>query len=255
MKIEIPKNCPCCDYPLELVKDQLFCRNTACDAQIGKKLEHFAKTLGIKGLGPKAVEKLNLGDITELYYLEVSDLAHALGSTAVATKLYDQIQASRSASLDTVLPAFSIPLVGNSAASKICSVVSSIDEITAETCKQAGLGNVVTENLLNWLATDFKEIREFLPFTFRVSQTRPVSSNSNGLTICITGKLASFKTKSEASAALTAAGFTVTESVTKTTSYLVDEGDKGSAKRTKAESLGIPIISNLPQFLKENTHD
>jgi hypothetical protein len=36
---------------------------------------------------------------------------------------------------------------------------------------------------------------------------------------------------------------------------LVDEEDKASTKRKKAESLGIPIITNLNTFLKENTND
>lgn len=250
MKIEIPTNCPCCDYPLELVNDQLFCRNTACGAQMGKRLEHFAKTLSIKGLGPSTVAKLGLSEITELYYLDRDDLIARLGSTTIADKLLDQINLSRSADLATVLAAFSIPLFGNTAATKLCQVVKSVDDITAETCKQAGLGPKVTDNLLNWLETDFKEMREFLPFSFQVIQTRPVAS-ANGKSICITGKLASFKTKAEATAALTAAGYKVTDSVTKTTDYLVDEDNKGSTKRTKAESLGITIIPNLSQFLKE----
>lgn len=254
MKIAIPTHCPCCTYPLELVNSQLFCRNTACEAQIGKRLEHFAKTMGIKGLGPKALEKLGLGEITELYYLDRHDVIAALGSLALADKLLSQIELSRSADLATVLAAFSIPLFGNTAATKLCQVVKSVDDINAETCKAAGLGAKVTDNLLQWLNTDFREMREFLPFTFQVSQTRPVVS-ANGKTVCITGKLASFKTKSEANAALVAAGFKVSESVTKTTDYLVDEDNKGSSKRTKAESLGITIIPNLSQFLKDNTHD
>lgn len=255
MKIVIPTHCPCCQYPLEHVNDQLFCRNTACSAQLGKKLEHFSKTLSIKGLGPKALEKLNLGEITELYYLDRDDLIAALGSVAIADKLLDQINASRSADLATVLPAFSIPLFGNTAATKLCQVVTSVDEITFDTCKLAGLGDKVTSNLLTWLATDFKEMKDFLPFSFKVSNTRSGPAVSNGKTICITGKLTSFKTKATATEALTLAGFKVTESVTKTTDYLVDEENKGSTKRSKAESLGIPIIYNLSQFLKENTHD
>jgi NAD-dependent DNA ligase len=43
--------------------------------------------------------------------------------------------------------------------------------------------------------------------------------------------------------------------VTKATDYLVDEEDKGSSKRKKAESLGITIITNLNTFLKENKND
>ena len=74
-------------------------------------------------------------------------------------------------------------------------------------------------------------------------------------TICINGKLTSFKTKAEAHKALELVGFKVTESVTKQTNYLVDEDNKGSSKRTKADQLGITIIENLSQFLQEKTYD
>lgn len=255
MRIEIPTKCPCCSYPLTMVNDQLFCRNTACSAQLDKKLEHFCKTLSIKGLGAKTVEKLQLADITELFYLDEEQLIADLGSKTIATKLLNEIEKAKSADLATVLAAFSIPLVGNTASTKLCSVVSHIDEINHETCKQAGLGDKVTQNLLDWLQTDFTEMREFLPFSFQAQKSSGTNSNKNNKTVCVTGKLSSFKTKSEAYKSLEEAGYTPVESVTKATDYLVDEEDKGSTKRKKAESLGITIIKNLNTFLKENTND
>ncbi len=253
MRITIPTECPCCNYKLELVNDQLYCRNTACGAQLSKKVEHFCKTLGIKGMGSRTIEKLGLADITELYYLDIDEVVSVLGSEKVATKLLDEIDKSKSADLATVISSFSIPLVGQTASKKLCEVVASVDEISFETCKQAGLGDKVTENLLTWLETDFQEMREFLPFSFR--SERISNTNSNGKTVCITGKLNSYKTKTEAHKALESMGFKPVESVTKTTDYLVDEEDKGSAKRKKAESLGITIITNLNTFLKENIND
>lgn len=251
MKIQIPTQCPCCEYPLELVNSQLFCRNTACSAQLQSKLEHFTKVLGIKGFGAKTIEKLNLQDITELFYLDHDQVAEALNSEKTAAKLLDEIDRSRGADLSTVLAAFSIPLVGSTASNKICQVVSHIDEIDLAACQRAGLGEKVTQNLLNWLQTEFVELREFLPFSFNSSK----NSNTDGdqKTVCITGKLSSFKTKAEAHQALLAAGFKPVDSVTKTTDYLVDEEDKSSTKRKKAESLGIEIITNLNIFLEENT--
>lgn len=255
MKIEIPTTCPCCDYKLELVNDQLFCRNTACGAQLGKKVEHFCKTLGVKGMGPRSVEKLGLADITELFYLDEEQLIVDLGSKTIATKLLLEIQKAKQADLATVLASFSIPLVGATASQKICSVVEHISEINYETCKQAGLGDKVSENLVGWLQTDFPDLQEFLPFSFKSTRNSVSNSNSNNKTICITGKLSSYKTKAEAYKALETAGYKAVESVTKTTDYLVDEEDKASTKRKKAESLGIQIITNLNTFLKENTND
>lgn len=251
MKIEIPTECPCCAYKLELVNDQLFCRNIACSAQLSKKIEHFCKVLGIKGFGPKTVEKLNLQDITEIFYLDRDDAIAALGSEKTVDKLLGEIEGAKGADLATVLTSFSIPLVGETASNKIASVVTHISEISLLTCKQAGLGDKVTENLLDWLATDFVELKEFLPFTF--SSKQKIAVNSSGDTVCITGKLSSYKNKAEAHAALSAAGFTPVDSVTKTLKYLVDEEDKSSSKRTKAEQYGIQIIPDLQSFLKEIT--
>lgn len=254
MKITIPTNCPCCDYPLEWVNDQLFCKNSSCSAQLGKKLEHFSKTLGIKGLGAKTIEKLELADITELYYLEESDIASALGSERLAEKLVDEINRSRSASLAQVLASFSIPLIGQTASQKISKVVKHIDEITPEKCSEAGLGEKATENLVTWLNTEFPEIREFLPFSFQ-SDNQTSTHDANSKTVCITGKLQSFKTKQEAYRLLEAAGFKITETVTKTLDYLVDESNRSSSKRKRAEELNIKIIDNLTHFLKEQTND
>lgn len=248
MKIEIPTNCPCCDYPLELVNQQLFCRNTACSAKLFKKLENFAKVLGIKGFGPKTIEKLNLSDLTELFYLDPQSVQQVLGEK-VTTKLLDEIERAKSADLATVLASMSIPLVGGTASKKIASVVNSIEEITPDKCKQAGLGEKVTENLLNWISTEYQEMKEFLPFSFKSSPV--IASNETGETICITGKLVSYKTKAEATKLLEAAGFRVVESVTKTLNYLVDEDNKGSSKRQKADQYGITIVTNINDFLKD----
>ena len=252
MKIEIPTHCPCCNYKLELINDQLFCRNQACDAQLLKRVEHFCKTMGIKGMGTKTIEKLELADITELYYLDVDQLAEQLGSQKIAEKLISELDRSRSANLQQVLASMSIPLVGNTASIKICSVVNHISEINIETCKKAGLGDKVTQNLLNWLETEFPEMKEFLPFSF---QSEIPIVNTNNKNVCITGKLSSFKTKAEAYKILVNNGFNITESVTKTTDYLVDEEGNSSTKRKKADELGIKIITNLNNFLRELKND
>jgi DNA ligase (NAD+) len=252
MKIEIPTTCPCCDYPLEMVNSQLFCRNTACDAQLSKKVEHFCKTLGVKGMGARTIEKLGLADITELFYLDADSVAESLSSRTLATKLINEIEKAKQADLATVIASFSIPLVGGTASKKICAVVGNIDEITFDRCREAGLGEKVSHNLVNWLEYEFQEVREFLPFSFTSTK---VPVQSGGKSVCITGKLSSFKTKSEAYKALEEAGFKVTETVTKSTDYVVDEDNKGSSKRKKADEFGITIIQNLNTFLKENKND
>ena len=247
MKIVIPDTCPCCGSNLELVNAQLFCRNMGCPAQLNKKLEHFAKVVGIKGLGEKTISKLQLGELSELYYLDLDEVTDLLGSEKVAEKLLTEIEKSKSIDLATFLAAMSIPLCGNTAATKLCAVVSDISEITQETCKQAGLGDKVTNNILTWLETDFVELKEFLPFSFKTANK--ISNTGDKPSVCITGKLTSVATKAEAAKLLNAAGYTVVESVTKNTKYLLDESDKGSDKRKKAEQYGVTIISKLEELV------
>jgi DNA ligase (NAD+) len=246
-QIEIPTKCPSCSYPLQMIEMQLFCKNTACGAVAGKQIEHFCKTLGIKGMGEKTISKLGISDITEIYSLSIQDMTIALGSEKIAEKLYLEIQKSKDADLSVLLAAFGIPLIGNSASKKLCMIISDINEVDYETCKAAGLGDIATKNILRFLGDDFTYMRDYLPFTFKVT----INTTSRG-NICITGKLTSFKNKAEANNALIDAGFNVVGTVSKETDYLVDEDNKNSAKRIRANSLGhIEIITDLSKFLKE----
>ena len=247
-KITIPTQCPSCTSKLERLNDLLFCRNSDCGARINKRLEHFAKTLGIKGLGAKTIEKLDLADLTEIFYLDREEAVAVLGSTKIVDKLLDEINRAKSASLATVISSFSIPLIGGTAGNKIAGVVRNIDEITLDLCKKAGLGDKAAANLMDWIEIEYAEMKEFLPFTFDAPSTTP--SNTNGETICITGKLSSYKTKSEATTILIGLGFKVVESVSKTLNYLVDEDNKHSSKRQKADEYGIQIITSLKDFIK-----
>lgn len=241
-----PTKCPCCDYPLEKVGDQLFCRNIACSAQVSGKILHFCKTLGIKGMGPKTVEKLELRDITEIFYLDKSQVDNILGEK-LSSKLIDEINRAKVANIATVIESFSIPLIGGTASKKLATVVSNIEQINEAKCKEAGLGEKATNNILSWLENEYQEVKEFLPFSF---SDKPIVSS--GKTVCITGKLKSYKKKADAENDLIAAGYQLVDSVTKATNFLVDEENGLSAKRKKAEQYGITIITDLNDLLKEN---
>jgi len=242
-----PTNCPVCDSKLELVNDQLFCRNASCEAKVAKKIEHFAKTLKIKGLGPATIEKLGLSSIMEIYSLNKELAEEDLGSK-IAIKLFQEIEYSKSASFATVLAGMSIPLIGSTAASKLAEHVNSFDDISEVACKAAGIGEKATNSLQDWLYYEYPELKEFLPFKFDRFVSKP---DVNSQTICISGKLSSFSTKSKAAEALEAKGFRVTDNLTKTVDFLVDEENKGSSKRVKAESYGITVISDLNYFISQ----
>lgn len=247
MKIKIPTNCPECGSILVKINDQLFCQNKTCPAQINKKIEHFAKILDIKGLGEKTIEKLNLTSLPSLYYLTIGMLTEIVGQKT-AIKLIDNIERSKASTFAKVLTSMSIPLIGNTASTKLATMVNGFDEITSELCVKAGLGEKATNNLLNWLSTDYQEIKLFLPFTFE--KNNKTEKEILGV-VCITGKLKSYKNKAEASKDLQDLGYKVVDTLTKEVSILIDEEDKGSTKRIAAEKRGLKIITNLNQLIKE----
>ena len=115
-----PTNCPICSTILEWEKDQLFCYNPHCSGKTTKRIEHFAKTLKIKGLGPRTIEKLKIGTFFDLYELPLDMMIDALNSEKLAVKLHREIKASREVDLVDLLPAFSIRLIGTTASQKIC---------------------------------------------------------------------------------------------------------------------------------------
>lgn len=245
--IVIPTHCPICESKLELIKDQLFCRNSSCEAQVAKKIEHFAKTLKIKGLGPATIEKLQLESIAEIYYIQAETLDPIIGSK-LSDKLLNEIENSITSNFATVLSAMSIPLIGNTAATKLSQYASNFDEINSKTCKEAGLGDKATASLQDWIYFEYPEIKEFLPFKF----DGIIKQSATGPMVCITGKLSSFATKKDAAIALNAKGYQVIDSLTKTVDFLIDESNKSSSKRVKAESYGIPVITDLNDFLYNN---
>ena len=98
-QIFAPTTCPSCDSSLEFVNDILYCYNKMCPAQWGKKLEHFGSLLKIKGFGPATIRKLEVDDYPELYELSTEDISSKLGSEKLASKLYDEIEKSKSVDL------------------------------------------------------------------------------------------------------------------------------------------------------------
>ena len=246
--IQAPTHCPSCGSELVWVNHLLYCKSTSCASQAQKKLEHFAKTLKIKGLGPSSIEKLGLSDIDEVYALTQEQIAECLSSEKLAEKLYSEIQNSRSAPLNLVLPAFSIPLIGKTATEKLSAVCSSIADISKETCEKAGLGPKATENLMTWLVKDFYSFYDgYLPFDFKFK--KQAATGSKGI-VCISGKLKSFKSKAEATKALNSAGYEVKSSLTKQVTILVNESGIESSKTQQARNSGVTIVSNLLDLLE-----
>lgn len=249
--IAIPTECPSCNSSLKLVKDILYCYNDHCPAKWDKKVEGFAKHLKIKGLGPSTIQKLQIQDFHDLYSLSREEISDCLNSEKMGDKLYLEIQKSTESGLEELLPAFGIPLVGRSVASKLCAVVDNISSITWDTCHRAGLGPKASQNIIDWIQSEFYPNEyDTLPFSFKTKQ-KSVKEESKGV-VCITGKLKSYPTKSAAQAVLEKAGYTVKGTVTNAVTILVNESGIESSKTTNARAKGVEIITNLKQLLKEN---
>lgn len=235
MKIIPPTECPSCGSTLVEENSILYCRNTTCPAQGFKLTENFAKVMKIKGLGPATIQKLDLSGIEDIYYLDEEFLIDVLGEK-VGSKLYIEIENSKEAPLNIVLSALGIPLIGKTASEKICSVIDDLKELTEDKAREI-LGPKASRNLMDYLqTTDW----ESLPFTFK-----SVKVQTSGKTVCITGKLNSFKTKALAAEYLKEKGYRVVDSVTKTTDILVNESGIESSKTEKARANGTTVITNI----------
>ena len=249
-QIEFPTTCPACSSELELVKEQLFCRNPNCPAQWNKKLESFASVLKIKGLGPATVNKMQIEDYHELYELTVEDIEDRIGSLKMAEKLFNEIQKSRNAKVVDLLPAFSIPLIGRSASQKLCNNISDIEDISEKSCTEAGIGPKATASLINWLFNEYYQnnYKDTLPFNWK---NKVIKKQEVTGVVCITGKLKNYPTKAFAEKVLNKYGYVVKNSLTKDCNYLVNESGIESAKTQTARDRGVIIINNLKKFLEE----
>jgi NAD-dependent DNA ligase len=239
MKILPPTQCPSCAGDLVFENAVLYCRNSECPAQGAKKVENFAKTMKILGLGPKMIQQLGFTKIGQIYTTSEEDYKFYLGCK-IGEKLYKRIQESKTASLNTVIAAAGIPLVGKTAADKLCAKVSDIYELTDELVTET-LGPKTGESFIKWL--EKQEWREW-PFTFE-SEKQKVTS---GKTVCITGRLSSFKTKAQAGAHLTGLGYKIVPNVIKDLDFLVNESGVESAKTKKARANGTKIINNIREL-------
>lgn len=245
-KVSIPDNCPACNSLLERVKDQLFCRNQACSAVSNKKLLHFIKTLKIKHLGEKTVEKLQFTDIWDIYTASEEDFVEVLGEK-MGSKIFSEVEKSRVVELPTFIVAMSIPLIGGTAAKKISTVISALPDITVEKCKEAGLGDKATSNLVAWVQESYPDYKDLpISLTNTIVETAP----SLNIQVCITGKLNDFSSRSKAKNYLASLGVKVTDSVSSRTTYLICEDGSNSSKVNKAKQLEIPVIT-INDLIKE----
>jgi len=252
--ITAPTNCPSCNSVLEQVNDQLFCRNSNCEAKSSKKLTHFAKTLKIRGLGEKTIEKLELGSIEDIFELTQEYASNKIGDKLAAKLLQEIEEVKKGVSLATFIEAFSIPLVGNSASVKLAKnfSIDSFNQVSYNKCIEAGITDKIARNFSDWVINEYFGRYEFLPITV-LSVAEAYSVRQTDYVVCITGKVQGH-TRASAEAVLEKEGVKCVKAISKNVTHVITDDTKESSKLTKAKELGIPVVSfaDFSKLLGEN---
>lgn len=212
---------------------RLIIKNKA-DTNSVKALEHFIKTLEIKGLGPANIEKMRLYHPSDLFVKQDWSILGVNGS-----KIEEELERAKTKSYEMVLAALGIPGVGKSVAKLIVTYIPSFYNLRdVQTKEIKGIGPATIKSIVEWLEDNEKWVQE-LPL--QLIQTVQVASLlKSNKKVCITGKLD--MTRPELAEILEKQGFTVTNSVTNDCYALVSGGDTSSSKYTKAKSSGIQIV-------------
>ena len=267
-KYTLPERCPACEGPVSVATSPsgaqtLKCDNPECPAKNLKKYERFVSKYGmdIDGLSIERMRDfVGLGFIhsfADVYRLsshadEIREL-EGYGQKS-CDNLLAAIERSRTGT-DAVhfLTALSIPQIGGDAAKRLVDAfgwpgfVKALEE-EADLASVNGLGPERSACIRNWYDDGknrgvFYELLEILEITAAEPVTE-VKGSCAGLTFVITGDVHSFKNRDEFKAYVEANGGKVAGSVSKKTSYLVNNDvTSTSSKNTKARELGIPILS------------
>lgn len=253
----MPSVCPECGSPV--VRDEdgaaLRCTSPECPAQRLRNIAHFAsrEAMDIEGLGISVCESLiNNGLVSsaaDLYYLEQDKIAELerMGDKSAAN-LIAAIELSKSAGLARLLCAFGIRQVGQKAAKVLAGSFEDLDALIAADAEQLtaipDIGGITAGFITEWFSLPQSQhligrLRAAgVDFT---SHEEKRDDRFAGLTFVLTGTLSDF-TRDEASAIIESFGGKASSSVSKKTSYVL-AGENAGSKLTKAEGLGIKIIS------------
>ena len=253
----MPSVCPECGSPV--VRDEdgaaLRCTSPECPAQRLRNIAHFAsrEAMDIEGLGISVCESLiNNGLVSsaaDLYYLEQDKIAELerMGDKSAAN-LIAAIERSKSAGLARLLCAFGIRQVGQKAAKVLAGSFEDLDALIKADAEQLtaipDIGGITAGFITEWFSLPQSQhligrLRAAgVDFT---SHEEKRDDRFAGLTFVLTGTLSDF-TRDEASAIIESFGGKASSSVSKKTSYVL-AGENAGSKLTKAEGLGIKIIS------------
>lgn len=265
----MPTSCPECGTRLAPEKEgdaDIRCPNTrSCPAQLRERLFHLAGrgAFDIEGLGYKAaIALLECGvvrDEGDVFALDAETLRRCSFFTratpdgpelsANAELLLAQLTAAKERPLWRVLVALSIRHVGPTAAQGLARAFGSLDAVAAATRDDLaavdGVGAIIADSVIDWFAVDWHRsiVERWRASGVRMANplvTADGPRTLEGVTVVVTGTLTGF-TREQAQEAIAAAGGKAAGSVSRKTDFLV-AGENAGSKRTKAESLGVPVL-------------
>ena len=266
-----PDECPICGGLTKIYKENdtkvITCSNDNCKGKLLGKLSHAVSknALNIDGMSEATIEfminELGVKSIKDLYNFPFYPIVRTkwkntqgFGEKSV-DKILAAIEKSRETTMDRVLYAQSISLIGRTASRDIAKYCKNNIKTFCDIMENGnqsvflsidGFGETMLKSLEKWADSHWNEFLELLKeFNFS-DEVNEVKTNKNleGKTFVITGSLEQFKNRNELVAAIESAGGKVSGSVSAKTSYLINNDiNSNSSKNTKAKSLGVEIVT------------
>tara|TARA_R110000868_G_scaffold37111_15_gene131697 strand:+ start:20749 stop:22755 length:2007 start_codon:yes stop_codon:yes gene_type:complete len=259
-----PKVCPACGAELIKYEGEVAwrCINPVCPPQIRIKIEHFASrdALDIEGLGESVVDQLvsegliaNYADLYELDIDQIIPLERMAEKSA--QNLIDGIEKSKNQPFEKVLYALGIRFVGKTVAKDLAKAFKSINALKSATEEELlsidAIGPRIAESVVDFFGNETYSslVNRLISYglQFEVIEEKLASNTLEGKTIVLTGTLPTLSRK-EASDLIEKHGGKTSSSVSKKTDYVL-AGESAGSKLTKAEDLGINILTQEAFFL------
>ena len=267
---EFPTKCPSCGTPVEKTEEEVAIRCTnvkGCPAQIQRKIEHWASkdAMNLKGLGESIIQQLLqkglIVNIADLYKLTKDQLLSLEGfKDKSAENVLLAIQDSKNRSMERLIFGLGIKHIGLQAARLLAVRFHSLAQLanatTPEFTELDGIGETMANEIVScfadadmqFLISQLEEVgvkTDFSDELRRSAEDEAMSKVLAGKIFVITGSFD--RPRSEIEQMILRAGGKASSSVSKKTNYVLCGEDAGS-KLTKAQELGVQIIS-LKEFL------
>ena len=255
---EMPKVCPVCGAPVIREEGEAVsrCIGIECPAKLIRNIIHFVSRdcMNIDGLGDKIIEQLiekNLiSNIADIYFLEFEDIATLKKNGKKFTQnLIDAINNSKNNDLYRLIAALGIRHIGVKAAKTLARKYKTMENLMQASIESLAMTNDIGEISANSLYEFFRQ-EQTIDLIYRlkkagvnmnVIETEEIDNRFEGKTFVLTGSLEQFSRK-EASDLIEKHGGKVSSSVSKKTDYVL-AGEEAGSKLTKAQSLGVEIIT------------